>query len=115
MLSRLAFRWNWRRQAAVWYAIFAVYAGAVAAFSGPGLDEWWGIWAAGGYAIAAVLAACWPGARGRMAALAAAVAGAVVPGHILATLGSVGHAAAIALLVIAGLAIAASLGSRRAR
>jgi phosphatidylinositol alpha-1,6-mannosyltransferase len=62
----------------VWYLVFAVYAGAVAAFSGPGLDQWWGIWAVGGYALAAVLAACWPGARGRLAALGAAVAGAVV-------------------------------------
>lgn len=78
MLSRLASRWSWLGQVAVWYAIFAVYAGAVAAFSGPGLDEWWGIWAVGGYTAAAVLAACWPGARGRLAALAAAVAGAVV-------------------------------------
>jgi hypothetical protein len=66
------------RRVATWYAIFALYAGAVAAFSGPGLDEWWGIWAVGGYAAAAVLAACWPGARGRLAALSAAVAGALV-------------------------------------
>jgi hypothetical protein len=32
-----------------------------------------------------------------------------LPGHILATLGPAGHAAAIALLIVAGLAIAASL------
>jgi hypothetical protein len=77
-LSRLGQRWHWLRHPAVWYAIFAVYAGAVAAFSGPGLDEWWGTWAVGGYAAAAVLAACWRGPRGRLAALAAAVAGALV-------------------------------------
>jgi hypothetical protein len=76
--SRLARRLPWLRHVAVWYAVFAVYAGAVAAFSGPGLDEWWGIWAVGGYAAAAALAACWPSARGRLAALGAAVAGAVV-------------------------------------
>ncbi len=41
---------------AVWYAGFAVYAGGVALFSGPGLDHWWGRWAAGGYAAAAIVA-----------------------------------------------------------
>ena len=41
------------RLPAAWYAGFAVYAACVAAFSGPGLDHWWGIWAAGGYALAA--------------------------------------------------------------
>lgn len=48
---------------------------AVAVFSGPGLDQWWGIWAVGGYAAAAVLSACWPGPRGRLAVLAAKAAG----------------------------------------
>jgi hypothetical protein len=56
--------------------VFAVYAGAVAAFSGPGLDRWWGIWAVGGYAAAAALAWCWR-SRGRQAALAASLAGAL--------------------------------------
>ena len=65
------------RRAAWWYAAFAVYAGGVAAFSGPGLDRWWGIWAVGGYAVAAVLAACWR-SRGWQAALAASVLGALV-------------------------------------
>jgi Glycosyltransferase family 87 len=78
VLSLLACSRGLLSRAAVWYAIFAVYSGAVAAFSGPGLDEWWGIWAVAGYTAAAVLAACWPGARGALAALAAAVAGAVV-------------------------------------
>jgi hypothetical protein len=56
--------------------VFAVYAGGVAAFSGPGLDRWWGIWAVGGYAAAAVLAWCWR-SRGRQAALTASLAGAL--------------------------------------
>src|SRR5579863_8274853 len=41
------------RGRAVWYAAFALYAAGVALFSGPGLDHWWGTWAAGGYAVAA--------------------------------------------------------------
>src|SRR5258706_15088403 len=60
-----------------WYAVFAIYAGGVAAFSGPGEGRWWGIWAVGGYAAAAVLAWCWR-SRGRQAALAASLAGALV-------------------------------------
>jgi hypothetical protein len=64
-------------RAAAWYAVFAVYAGGVAAFSGPGLDRWWGIWAVGGYAAAAVLAWCWR-SHGRQAALAASLAGGLV-------------------------------------
>lgn len=47
------------RKAAAWYAVFAAYAGGVAAFSGPGEDRWWGIWAVGGYAAAAI-ALTWP-------------------------------------------------------
>ena len=50
----------------------------MAAFSGPGLDHWWGIWAAGGYAIAAVIAATRRARGGQVAALAVAVAGALV-------------------------------------
>jgi hypothetical protein len=65
------------RRPDAWYAGFAVYAACVALFSGPGLDRWWGIWAAGGYAVAAALAACWRTPAGRPAALAAAVAGAL--------------------------------------
>jgi len=63
---------------AAWYAAFAVYAGGVALFSGPGHDRAWGIWASFGYAAATALAAAWPGRRaGRRAALAAALAGAL--------------------------------------
>jgi hypothetical protein len=65
-----------RGRAAAWYAVCAVYAGGVAAFSGPGLDRWWGIWAVGGYAAAAAAAWCWR-SRGRQAALAASLAGAL--------------------------------------
>ena len=67
------------RRRPCWYAGFAVYAAGVALFSGPGLDHWWGTWAAGGYAIAAAIAV-WPGAsvgRQRLA-VAASLAGALV-------------------------------------
>jgi hypothetical protein len=66
------------RRVAVWYALFAVYAGGVALFSGPGNDRSWGIWAAFGYAAAAALAAAWPSRRGRQAALVASLAGGLV-------------------------------------
>lgn len=63
---------------AVWYAGFAVYAAGVALFSGPGLDHWWGTWAAGGYALAAVITVAGSGrAWGRWLALAASLAGAL--------------------------------------
>jgi hypothetical protein len=65
------------RRAAAWYAVFAVYAGGVTVFSGPGHDRSWGIWASFGYAAAAVLAAAWPTRRGRLAALAVCLAGAL--------------------------------------
>src|SRR5215469_11608313 len=66
------------RRPDAWYAGFAIYAACVAAFSGPGLDHWWGIWAAGGYALAAVIAVARRGRGGQVAALAVAVAGALV-------------------------------------
>jgi hypothetical protein len=65
------------RRAAAWYAVFAVYAGAVAVFSGPGHDRSWGIWASFGYAAAAALAAAWPTRTGRLAALTLSLAGAL--------------------------------------
>ena len=68
------------RRPAAWYAGFALYAAGVALFSGRGLDRWWGIWAAGGYAVAAAVAAR-PGRRGacgnQARALAVAVAAAL--------------------------------------
>jgi Glycosyltransferase family 87 len=66
------------RQPAAWYAGFAVYAACVALFSGPGLDHWWGTWAAGGYGAAAAIATLRPGRHGQQTALASAVAGALV-------------------------------------
>jgi len=66
------------RRPEAWYAGFAVYAACVAAFSGPGLDRWWGIWAAGGYAIAAWIAAAFRTRVAQHVALAVAVAGALV-------------------------------------
>jgi hypothetical protein len=69
--------WLGRRRVWALYAAFALYAGAVAVFSGPGDDRSWGIWAAFGYAAAAALAAVWPGRAGRRAALAASLAGAL--------------------------------------
>ena len=66
------------RRRAVWYAGFAVYAAGVALFSGPGLDHWWGTWAAGGYAVAAVISAATSGrAWGGRLAIAASLAGAL--------------------------------------
>lgn len=64
------------RRTEVWYAAFAIYAGAVAAFSGPGNDRWWGIWAAGGYAAAALAARCLR-SRGRAVAVVVSLAGAL--------------------------------------
>ena len=65
------------RRPAAWYAGFAVYAAGVALFSGPGLDHWWGAWAAGGYGVAAAVAALRRTRGGQVAALAIAVAGAL--------------------------------------
>src|SRR5260370_1386162 len=64
---------------AVMYAVFAVYAGGVALFSGLGDDRWWGIWAVGGYAAAAALAWSWPSPRGRRAPLPAGLAAPLPP------------------------------------
>src|SRR5271165_553270 len=74
-----------RRQVAALYAAFAVYAGAVAAFSGPGEDRSWGIWAVAAYAAAALAAVSWR-LHGREAALLTSLAGAlVIPVAWLAT------------------------------
>jgi hypothetical protein len=63
---------------ALWYAGFALYAAGVALFSGPGLDHWWGVWAAGGYAVAALVTVAVPGrAWSRPLAVAASLAGAL--------------------------------------
>jgi hypothetical protein len=76
------------RRRAVWYSGFALYAAGVALFSGPGLDHYWGAWAAVGYAVAAAITvlASWrpPGwqaprwqALGARLAIAASLAGAL--------------------------------------
>ncbi len=51
------------RRAAAACAVFAVYAGSVAVFSGPGHDRCWGIWASFGYAAAAAMFALSPATR----------------------------------------------------
>ena len=65
-----------RRRIAAWYAAFAGYAALVAVFSRHA-DQSWGIWAAGGYLLAAVTAVSCRGSRGRDAALLIAAAGAL--------------------------------------
>jgi hypothetical protein len=45
-----------RRRLIIWYAAFAVYAGAVTICSGGGADGAWGVWATVGYALAAIAA-----------------------------------------------------------
>jgi hypothetical protein len=46
-----------RRRLVIWYAAFAIYAGAVTICSGGGADGTWGVWATVGYALAAIVAA----------------------------------------------------------
>jgi hypothetical protein len=87
------------RNGSVWYAGFAVYAAGVALFSGPGLDHWWGAWAAGGYALAAVVVNLAAGrAWGGRVAVAVAIAGALVaPAIWLMTQEPTGPDVAVAL------------------
>jgi phosphatidylinositol alpha-1,6-mannosyltransferase len=54
-----------------------VHAGAVAVFSGPGQDRIWGLWAVGGYAVAALLVARWR-AHGGIGALGISLLGALI-------------------------------------
>jgi hypothetical protein len=63
------------RRPAAWLAGFALYAAGVALFSGRGLDRWWGIWAAGGYAIAAAVAVAIAARHGSRGASGARSAG----------------------------------------
>src|ERR1700722_21025100 len=64
-----------RRRIAAWYAVFAGYAALLAVFSRHA-DQSWGIWAAGGYLLAAITAVLYHGSRGRGAAPLTAAAGA---------------------------------------
>src|SRR6202140_6006064 len=65
-----------RRVIAAWYATLAGYAALLAVFSRHA-DQSWGIWAAGGYALAAITAVSYRRPRGRDAALLIAAAGAL--------------------------------------
>jgi hypothetical protein len=65
-----------RRRIAAWYAVFAGYAALLAVFSRHA-DQSWGIWASGGYLLAAITAVLYRRPRGRDAALLAAAAGAL--------------------------------------
>src|SRR5712671_2838901 len=65
-----------RRRIAAWYAAFAGYAALLAVFSRHA-DQSWGIWAAGGYLLAAITAVSYRRPRGRDAALLIAAAGAL--------------------------------------
>jgi hypothetical protein len=70
-----------------WFAAFAVFAVAVGLFSGQPVQKTWGVCAAGGYAVAALVAVSW-WPRGRDAALSVAVAGALAaPVAWMATFG----------------------------
>lgn len=71
---------RWRalvREPVAWYAAFALYAAGVALFSGLGQDHWWGVWAVGGYGVAAAVSACWRSTPGRITAIGASLAGAL--------------------------------------
>ncbi len=65
-----------RGQLVSWYAAFAGFAVLVFAASGEPQQWIWALWAAAGYALAAVTAALWK-SRGREAALVIALAGAL--------------------------------------
>src|SRR5712691_11666422 len=53
-----------RRRIAAWYAAFAGYAALLAVFSRHA-DQSWGIWASGGYLLAAITAVSYRGSRWR--------------------------------------------------
>jgi hypothetical protein len=79
MGNRIAMTRGGCRRRALWYALFALYAAGVALLSGPGLDHWWGAWAAGGYALAAIIELTVPvRAWASWLAIAACLAGALV-------------------------------------
>jgi hypothetical protein len=65
-----------RREVVAWYTAFAGFAAVVFATSGEPLQRIWGVWAAGGYALAALTAGLWR-SRGRDAALVLALLGAL--------------------------------------
>jgi len=64
------------RHAARSYLAFAAFAGVVLAASGQPVQRTWAVWAAGGYALAALIVVLWR-SRGRGAALVVAMVGAL--------------------------------------
>lgn len=72
---------------AAWFGAIALYAAAIALFTGPGHDRVWGTWAAGAYAVSALAALLWR-SRGTDAALLLSLAGALIgPVSWLLTIG----------------------------
>ncbi|MCW2908306.1 MAG: hypothetical protein JWL68_3095 [Actinomycetia bacterium] len=65
-----------RRRIAAWYAAFAGYAALLAVFSRHS-DQSWGIWASGGYLLAAITAVSYRRSRGRDASLLIGTVGAL--------------------------------------
>src|SRR3977135_3322597 len=65
-----------RRRIGAWYAAFAGYAALLAVFSRHA-DQSWGIWASGGYLLAAITTVLCRRSRGQDAALLIAAAGAL--------------------------------------
>jgi Glycosyltransferase family 87 len=65
-----------RPRLVAWYTTFATFAGLVFVASGEPAQRIWALWAAGGYALAALTAALWQ-SRGREAALLIALVGAL--------------------------------------
>jgi hypothetical protein len=81
--ARRGLAWPWavqpgvgQRRVVAWYAAFACYAGLVVLLTRHA-DQSWGIWAVGGYLLAAVTAMLCRRSRGRDAALGIAAAGAL--------------------------------------
>jgi hypothetical protein len=99
------------RRAAVWYAVFAVYAGGVAVFSGPGHDRSWGIWASFGCSRAKA----YPRVSRTGTVLAVGIAAMQSYSHIYDLARAPGQSpidARLLPLSVDGLIIAASLGCR---
>jgi hypothetical protein len=67
-----------RRWLAALFGCCALFAGGMALFSSNGLHRLWGVYAAGAYLLATVLAAAWKSPRGADLALLAALAGALL-------------------------------------
>ena len=122
--------------------VCALFACGLAAVSGNPPQRWWGLLAAGSYGLAATAALAWPRHGIRLAVLISAggaliaqpgtvavntilfplgltkihtPAASYLPGHLIAQAWGWGHWAAITLVLLAGLAVAASLIARPPR